>query len=121
MLTIKDEYGNSASVSFWGSEEKARESLKTLTNCTNCVDCLRCTDCMNCMRCTDCTDPELHGSLGQYGWWVKSGECAVGCYAFPAEKWLEMSLDELYGLSDDAEDWCKKYLSLWIHIVEESI
>ncbi len=52
---ITDENGNRASVEFWGSEEKARESLATLKNCSDCSDCSYCSYCSNCSDCSRCS------------------------------------------------------------------
>ena len=49
-----DRDGNRATVAFWGSAEKAQESLLTLFDCTRCVDCWACKDCFECKRSRDC-------------------------------------------------------------------
>jgi hypothetical protein len=54
-MYITDPQGNRANIAYWGSEEKARASLTTLTRCTDCTDCTRCTDSTGCTRCTDST------------------------------------------------------------------
>lgn len=54
-MWIKDDNGNRASVKFWGSEEKARESLATLVNCRDCTSCSGCTRCTSCSDCTHCS------------------------------------------------------------------
>ncbi len=51
---IEGENGNRASVKKWGSEEAARESLKTLKNCSDCSDCYSCYSCYSCSDCYSC-------------------------------------------------------------------
>ncbi len=54
-MWITDDNGNRASVEYWGTEEKARESLATLVNCRDCSNCSSCSDCTSCYFCTRCT------------------------------------------------------------------
>ncbi len=53
---IEGENGNRASVERWGSEEKARESLKNLPDCSDCSDCSDCFYCSGCSCCSSCSD-----------------------------------------------------------------
>lgn len=48
MNWIEDKNGNRASVKYWGSEEAARASLRTLMCCVNCTNCSYCTSCREC-------------------------------------------------------------------------
>lgn len=56
MNWITDEHGNRASISYWGSEEKALASLATLTECHNCTNCSYCLSCLHCSYCSYCSD-----------------------------------------------------------------
>jgi len=63
MLDIKlgkdqliDEFNNTSHISYWGSEEAARQALESLMGCTYCTDCEGCADCTDCTRCRSCTD-----------------------------------------------------------------
>lgn len=58
MIFVSDQYGNTATIAFWGSEDAARASLATLTecrNCRNCSDCSGCSDCSLCSYCSYCS------------------------------------------------------------------
>src|SRR5689334_12019206 len=52
---IKGDNGNRASVEFWGSEQAARDSMKTLKGCSDCSDCSGCSDCSDCSGCSRCS------------------------------------------------------------------
>jgi hypothetical protein len=57
-----DENGNTATLAFWGTEEKAKASLKTLTECTGCINCVyafRSHGCRECSYIDYCKDSAL--------------------------------------------------------------
>ena len=59
---VLDDNGNLATFAFWGSEERAKESLKTLTECTNCINCIyayRSHACRECSYIDYCKDSAL--------------------------------------------------------------
>jgi len=56
---VMDENGNTATVGYWGTCEKAEKSLATLSNCRNCTNCSGCSECSYCQsssRCSYCSD-----------------------------------------------------------------
>ena len=52
---VIDENHNKADFAYWGGEEAAIASLKTLVDCNNCDNCIDCKDCKHCSRCDNCT------------------------------------------------------------------
>jgi hypothetical protein len=74
-----DASGNCATVAFWGSAEKAKESLKTLIDCDACIDCYNCRRCFKCTRCTGCF---ACGGCEDCEDCVECGDCirCVRCY-----------------------------------------
>ena len=52
---VVDDRGNKANIWYWGSEEKARASLETLSDCYGCSDCSDCSDCYDCFDCSRCS------------------------------------------------------------------
>jgi hypothetical protein len=51
---LTDVNNNTASVAYWGSEDRARRALASLSRCSRCADCVGCSDCSRCSDCADC-------------------------------------------------------------------
>jgi len=51
---LRDDNGNAASISYFGSVEAAKAALASLSNCTNTTNCFRCDGCKNCTECWYC-------------------------------------------------------------------
>lgn len=51
---VRDDNGNAASISYFGSVEVAKAALASLSNCTNTTNCFRCDGCKNCTECWYC-------------------------------------------------------------------
>jgi hypothetical protein len=61
---ITDENGNIATIAYWGTKKKARESLATLKNCINCSCCSGCYGCSRCSGCYGRSDKK--GTTGDH-------------------------------------------------------
>ena len=53
-VVFRDGNGNVATLSVWGTEERARASLESLSLCVGCTDCETCANCRFCYACRDC-------------------------------------------------------------------
>ena len=109
---VTDEKGNVATVEFWGSEEAARASLKTLaycTYCTNCIYCTYCNYCTNCSLCNNCTYCKIKGLTRSdgYTFYINTeNHIRAGCRDFPdfhsaREYWKHRAGTQL-GIETDA-------------------
>ena len=51
---LKDDNGNRASVTYFGSRKAAQKALDSLKDCEDCVNCERCERCIGCVGCEGC-------------------------------------------------------------------
>ena len=114
---VKDDKGNIATVSYWGSIEAAEKSLTTLTDCNNCYNCHKCNKCNDCNNCYNCAkQPSLNTPTNLWAITIRQDKTMkIGCQDHSLETWLNLSDNEISAMHRDALNFWK----FWKPIVSQ--